>query len=107
MAKDVGSLGSVDLEALRWSADGLLPAVVQDANTRQVLMVAWVNRVSLERCLETSETWFWSRSRQCLWHKGATSGNIQRIHRVPGRLRCGYAADVGIAGGPGLPHRSC
>jgi phosphoribosyl-ATP pyrophosphohydrolase/phosphoribosyl-AMP cyclohydrolase len=82
MDKDVASLGSVDLEALRWSADGLLPAVVQDANTRQVLMVAWVNRVSLERCLETSETWFWSRSRQCLWHKGATSGNIQRIQEI-------------------------
>ena len=67
---------------LKRNADGLFVAVVQERSTGQVLMVAWVNRVSLERCLETSETWFWSRSRQCLWHKGATSGNIQRIHEI-------------------------
>ena len=73
---------AVDAASLRWNADGLLPAIVQDASTRQVLMVAWVSPTSLARCLETGETWFWSRSRQCLWHKGETSGNTQRIQEI-------------------------
>lgn len=64
---------------LRWDEQGLLPAVVQDAATRQVLMVAWMNRQALALTLETGETHFWSRSRRELWHKGATSGNIQRL----------------------------
>jgi phosphoribosyl-ATP pyrophosphohydrolase/phosphoribosyl-AMP cyclohydrolase len=65
--------------AIRWDAQGLVPAVVQDARTNQVLMVAYVNAAALERTLETREAWFWSRSRQELWHKGATSGNTQRL----------------------------
>lgn len=64
---------------LKWTADGLIPAVVQDANSGQVLMVAWMNAESLRRTVETGETYFWSRSRDELWHKGATSGNIQTI----------------------------
>ena len=58
---------------------GLLPAIVQDAATGQVLMLAYMNREALELTLATGETHFWSRSRQELWHKGATSGNIQRV----------------------------
>lgn len=58
---------------------GLLPTVVQDNNTKEVLMVAWMNEESYHKTLNTKETWFWSRSRQELWHKGGTSGNVQRV----------------------------
>ncbi len=71
-----------DLEALRWDDRGLLPAIVQQHDTRDVLMLAWMNPDSLRRTLETGETWFWSRSRGELWHKGATSGNTQRVLEV-------------------------
>ena len=60
----------------------MLPVVVQDATTRQVLMVAYMSRESLERTLEIGEAVFWSRSRSGLWHKGATSGNTQRVRAV-------------------------
>lgn len=58
---------------------GLVPAVVQDAATGEVLMLAYMNRESLNKTIETGETWFWSRSRKALWHKGETSGNTQRV----------------------------
>lgn len=58
---------------------GLVPAIVQDAKTGQVLMMAWMNAESLRRTLEIGETIFWSRSRQEYWHKGATSGNTQKV----------------------------
>jgi phosphoribosyl-ATP pyrophosphohydrolase/phosphoribosyl-AMP cyclohydrolase len=64
---------------IQWDERGLVPAIVQDANTGQVLMLAYMNEASLARTLETGETWFWSRSRGELWHKGATSGNTQRV----------------------------
>jgi phosphoribosyl-AMP cyclohydrolase len=64
---------------LKFDASGLIPAIVQDASTRQVLMMAWMNAESLRRTLEIGETVFWSRSRQEFWHKGATSGNTQRV----------------------------
>ena len=64
---------------LRWDDRGLLPVVVQDVHTDQVLMVAWINRKALELTLATGEMHFWSRSRRELWHKGATSGNVQRV----------------------------
>lgn len=67
---------------VRFGADGLVPAVVQDAGDGRVLTQAWMNRESLERTLERGETWFWSRSRQELWHKGATSGNTQAVRAV-------------------------
>lgn len=73
---------SADLSALRWDEKGLIPAIVQQHDTGEVLMVAWMNAESLRRTLETSETWFWSRSRKELWHKGATSGNTQRVTEV-------------------------
>lgn len=67
---------------LRWDERGLVPAVVQDAHTGQVLMLAYVNREALARTLETGESWFWSRSRGELWHKGATSGHTQRVVEI-------------------------
>ncbi|MFF2019460.1 bifunctional phosphoribosyl-AMP cyclohydrolase/phosphoribosyl-ATP diphosphatase HisIE [Paenibacillus sp. NPDC058177] len=67
------------LEGIRWNEAGLLPAVVQDANTLEVLMFAYMNEESLRLSLESGQTWFWSRSRSELWHKGGTSGNTQGI----------------------------
>lgn len=67
------------MDNLKWNTDGLLPAIVQDATTKQVLMMAWMNRESLALTQSTGETHFWSRSRQELWHKGGTSGNTQRV----------------------------
>ena len=64
---------------LKFDERGLIPAIVQDASTREVLTLAYMNRESLERTIETRETWFWSRSRNELWHKGATSGNTQHV----------------------------
>lgn len=64
---------------LKWDDKGLIPAIVQDARSREVLMMAYMNRESLTKSIESGETWFWSRSRSELWHKGATSGNTQRI----------------------------
>ncbi len=67
---------------IRYNEAGLIPAIVQDAATRQVLMMAWMNAESLQRTLECGETVFWSRSRQEFWHKGATSGNVQKVVAV-------------------------
>ena len=69
----------MNIENLKFDERGLIPAIVQDANTREVLTLAYMNRESLTRTLETHETWFWSRSRNELWHKGKTSGNTQRV----------------------------
>lgn len=66
--------------------NGLLPTVVQDAKTKEVLMVAWMNEESYRQTLALKETVFWSRSRQELWHKGATSGHVQKI--VDMKLDC-------------------
>lgn len=66
-------------EQLKFDENGLIPAIVQDAVSKTVLTLAYMNRESLQKSLETKETWLWSRSRQELWHKGATSGNTQRI----------------------------
>ena len=74
------------LSKARFNADGLIPAVIQDARTREVLTVAYMNEEALRLTLERGETHFWSRSRQQLWHKGETSGNFQKI--VTLRLDC-------------------
>lgn len=66
-------------EDLRYDDNGLIPCVVQDARTLEVLMVAWMSAESLRMTRELGETVFWSRSRQELWHKGATSGNTQKV----------------------------
>jgi phosphoribosyl-AMP cyclohydrolase / phosphoribosyl-ATP pyrophosphohydrolase len=70
------------LDQIAWNADGLVPAVVQDAVSKEVLMLAYMNRESLQKSVESGQTWFWSRSRQELWNKGATSGNTQEIVSV-------------------------
>ncbi|WP_404429250.1 bifunctional phosphoribosyl-AMP cyclohydrolase/phosphoribosyl-ATP diphosphatase HisIE [Sutcliffiella horikoshii] len=69
----------INLEAVKFDEKGLVPAIVQDASTREVLTLAYMNGESLVKTVETRETWFWSRSRAELWHKGATSGNTQRV----------------------------
>jgi phosphoribosyl-ATP pyrophosphohydrolase/phosphoribosyl-AMP cyclohydrolase len=71
---------------LKFDDRGLLPAVVQDAGTREVLMLAWVDEEAVRRTLESKTTWFWSRSRSEYWNKGATSGNLQ--HLVDLRYDC-------------------
>ena len=70
---------SPDISKVKFDSQGLIPAVVQEASTGQVLMVAWMNSDSLAKTVETGETWFWSRSRGSLWHKGETSGNTQSV----------------------------
>jgi len=70
------------IEKVKFDERGLVPAVVQNAQTGRVLMLAYMNAESLMRTLETRETWFWSRSRARLWHKGETSGNTQRVVEV-------------------------
>ena len=67
---------------LKFDERGLIPAVVQDATTSEVLMVAWMSAEALRLTQETGEAHFWSRSRQELWHKGATSGNVQRVREI-------------------------
>lgn len=69
----------MNLEDLKFDERGLIPAIVQDARTREVLTLAYMNAQSLARTIETGQTWFWSRSRNELWHKGATSGNTQTV----------------------------
>ena len=75
---------------IKFDARGLVPAIVQDANTLQVLTLAYMNQESLERTLADHETWFWSRSRAHLWHKGETSGNKQLVVDVS--LDCDHDA---------------
>ena len=62
--------------------DGIVPVIVQDANTNEVLTLAYSNKESLERTLDTGNSWFWSRSRKKLWMKGEESGNTQKIRKV-------------------------
>ena len=71
---------------LKFDDRGLITAVVQDATTNEVLMVAWLNAEALRLTRQTGEAWFWSRSRDELWHKGATSGNIMKVREL--RLDC-------------------
>ena len=74
------------LDAVAWNAEGLVPVVAQDAASGEVLMVAWMNRASLERTVAEAEAVYWSRSRGALWKKGETSGHVQRVREI--RLDC-------------------
>ena len=76
----------MQIPQIKFDSNGLVPAIVQDAETNQVLMMAWMNAESLRLTIESGETWFWSRSRSELWHKGATSGNIQKVIEI--RVDC-------------------
>jgi phosphoribosyl-AMP cyclohydrolase len=69
-------------DKLKWTADGLVPAIIQERSTGRVLMMAWMNRASLEKTLETGRTHFWSRSRKKFWMKGETSGHVQVVKDV-------------------------
>ncbi len=77
---------SFDPAALAWDARGLIPAIAQDAGTGEVLMLAWMNAESLAETLRTGRVTYWSRSRQELWRKGETSGNVQRLVEL--RIDC-------------------
>lgn len=70
------------LDDLKWTADGLIPAIVQDVETGAVLMMAWMDREAVRRTLATGQTHFYSRSRQASWHKGATSGHVQHVEGI-------------------------
>lgn len=69
----------MDFPQIKYDSNGLVPCIVQDAKTLEVLMMAWMNAESLRLTIETGDTVFWSRSRGELWHKGETSGNTQRV----------------------------
>ena len=77
---------TVLIDDVKFDANGLVPAIVQDAATKDILMMAYMNAESLRLTLEKGETYFWSRSRSELWHKGATSGNTQKVVDV--RVDC-------------------
>lgn len=79
-------LNETDIAAVKWGPNSLIPAIVQDADTGQVLMLAYMNERALRETLRRGEAVFWSRSRRQLWHKGATSGNTQRVLEI--RLDC-------------------
>lgn len=72
----------IKLEDLKFDERGLIPAIIQDVDTKEVLMLAYMNDDSLKKTLSTGETWFWSRSRKELWHKGETSGHIQKVKSI-------------------------
>ncbi|REJ13677.1 MAG: bifunctional phosphoribosyl-AMP cyclohydrolase/phosphoribosyl-ATP pyrophosphatase [Bacillaceae bacterium] len=72
----------MNIAELKFDENGLIPVVVQDAVSKEVLTVAYMNEESLKKTLETKETWFYSRSRQKLWHKGETSGNTQTVQEI-------------------------
>ena len=67
---------------LKFDESGLIPAVIQDAATKEVLMVAYMNSESIKKTVESGLTWFWSRSRRKFWQKGETSGNVQRVREI-------------------------
>jgi phosphoribosyl-AMP cyclohydrolase / phosphoribosyl-ATP pyrophosphohydrolase len=70
---------TIPVDTIRYDDRGLVPAIVQDHLDGTVLMMAWMNRESLQKTIDSGETWFWSRSRQEFWHKGETSGHIQKV----------------------------
>lgn len=76
------TLEKLDRTNVKFDEKGLVPVIVQDEVTHEILMVAWMNKESLSRTLEQGTTWFWSRSRQEFWNKGATSGNMQHVSQV-------------------------
>ena len=69
-------------DQLKFNAEGLIPVIIQEQTSRRVLMMAWMNRASLEKTIETGNTCFWSRSRQRFWVKGETSGHVQRVKDI-------------------------
>ena len=74
------------LDDVKWQADGLVPAIAQDARSGKVLTLAWMNREALRQTMETKEAHYWSRTRRALWRKGEQSGHVQRVREI--RLDC-------------------
>jgi phosphoribosyl-AMP cyclohydrolase len=74
------------LDKVKWDANGLAPAIAQEAQSGKVLMVAWMNRAALEQTIASGEAVYWSRSRRKMWHKGEESGHVQKVREV--RLDC-------------------
>lgn len=70
------------LDQLKFDSNGLIPAIIQESGTGRVLMMAWMNKESLAKTIETKKTWFWSRSRQKFWLKGETSGHVQHVKNI-------------------------
>ncbi|MBR6001106.1 MAG: phosphoribosyl-AMP cyclohydrolase, partial [Oxalobacter sp.] len=97
------------LEAIKWDANGLVPAVAQDVDTKDILMLAWVNQESLAETLKSGNAVYWSRSRKRLWRKGEESGHVQRIVEI--RLDCDGDALVFLVQQTGIAchtgRRSC
>lgn len=100
---------SLDGANVKFDGNGLVPCVVQQESTGEVLMVAWMNSESLALTIKTGTTWFWSRSRQELWNKGATSGNMQQVKHL--LVDCDADTLVAVVDSPGpachTGHRSC
>ena len=100
---------SLDGANVKFDGNGLVPCVVQQEGTGEVLMVAWMNPESLALTIKTGTTWFWSRSRQELWNKGATSGNMQQVKHL--LVDCDADTLVAVVDSPGpachTGHRSC
>ncbi len=100
---------TVDVQEVKFDRDGLVPAVVQDATSGEVLMVAYMNKESLAKTIETGQTHFWSRSRKELWHKGETSGHTQAVKSIAvdcdGDTLLVRAEQIGVACHTG--NRSC
>ena len=78
-SKHARETAALQVEDLTYNADGLIPCIVQDEQTREVLMMAWMNEEAVRRTISQGTTWFWSRSRQKFWHKGEESGNTQKL----------------------------
>jgi len=95
---------AVRIDEVRFGADGLVPAIIQDAATGRVLMLGYMNREALQKTLDSGLTWFYSRSRKRLWQKGETSGHVQKVKRV--LVDCdGDALLIGVEqAGPGTCH---
>ena len=97
------------IDDLKFDERGLIPCVVQQYDTGEVLMVAWMSAESIRLTVETGTTWFWSRSRQELWNKGATSGNMQQLREL--RADCDGDTLLALVASPGpachTGNRSC
>ena len=104
-----GTANVADQLGVRFDERGLVPCVVQQQGTGEVLMMAWMNAESLSLTVSTGTTWFWSRSRQELWNKGATSGNVQLVKRLLFDCDADTLLVIVDSAGPACHtgHRSC
>lgn len=104
-----GTANVADQLGVRFDERGLVPCVVQQQGTGEVLMMAWMNAESLALTVSTGTTWFWSRSRQELWNKGATSGNVQHVKRLLFDCDADTLLVIVDSAGPACHtgHRSC